>query len=178
MTHGRHMNEDELILSVIDKNDLAEDVRKHLETCSECQRQATEFETGLSGMGQLAQAYSPHPYRKIRFDSGPKPVFKKPLPALAAAFAIMLAIAGTWWLAPDDGLKTRTTAQLTLEMEQDTLLLEEVAEIVTLAEESYSPAIFTEANGHYSQEFMEFVIPFEDDRNEAMKTGFSRGIHA
>ena len=168
-----HLNEDMLIRLVIDPTDLPDSVRNHLDGCTLCRTNKIQFEQELAAFGRLAKSYAPIPRQKI-YPSQQEPgrfwhltPFKtgRGRLALAGCITIILLICGVWWQMPMNS-SIDTLKMLTVEEIIDEQPL--VAGIIPL-ENSHLTEIIKEvaydANGYLEDEFVEFVAPFEFERN-------------
>ncbi len=168
-TASDHLNEDLLIRLLIDPTDLPQSVRDHLDECTLCRTHKKQFEQELAVFGRLAKIYSPTPRQKI-YPSQPAgrlslfPTGWGRL-ALAGGLTIILLMCGVLWQLSRnpsiDLLKMPTIAEI---VDEPSL----VADIIP-SEDTHLTEIIKQvaydANGYLEDEFVEFVAPFEFDRN-------------
>lgn len=160
---GIHLSEDQILLSLVDGNDLSEDIKTHLLACPACRRKKTAFVLELDRLGEKAKYFTP--------DLKQKPVllFRKPrdsfprLPIFAAGVALVLIIALALSLVLFTDSSKQMTAQLSTEKEEYLYLLDEILE------EAYLPDHYLDitaaSNSYFDDEFVEFVVPLGDRFN-------------
>jgi hypothetical protein len=165
-----HFNEDQIISSVIDSENLSYELKGHISQCTLCQKQKDDLERELLTVGVLAKKYSHVSKKSIRFVH--EDLHKKSLhpwflsPSLAAALVIMLVI-GIWFFTP---VKVPDESQVTYtieEMERDEQIIYEIWDL----EEQTFAWDSSDTNGDISsyldEDFLEFVIPLEEENNSA-----------
>ena len=169
-----HLTEDMLIRLVIDPTDLPHSVRNHLDGCARCQTDKMRFEQELATFGRLAKTYAPTPRQKQYPSQQVSGRFERLIPfstgwsrlALAGGITIILLMCGLLWQismnSPVDTLKMPTVAEI---IDEQPL----VADIIP-SEDSHLTEIIKQVaydtNGYLEDEFVEFVAPFEFDRNQ------------
>lgn len=161
-----HLNEDQVIRSVVDENDLPAAARDHLSTCLSCKREKGQIEQELTSLGRMAKESAPLPRQEIRLP------FHKPRglwswrPALATGLAVVLLIAGIWWSSLVTTSKEKMTAQIILEAEKDRQLMAEIDALEEYVPSDFYPDISWESDPDYFDEFLEFVVPLEENQNK------------
>ncbi|QTA90670.1 hypothetical protein [Desulfonema magnum] len=167
-----HLDEDQLIWSVVDENDLAPAVRNHLSSCPVCQERKRHFEQELNNLGNMTKAFSPLPREK------PVPVvqiFRNWLrPAFVSGFALVLLIMGIWWSSPFPVSQENRMTQAVGEMEDDSQLVVEIRVVEEYALPDLYMDIAGESYGYFGDEFLEFVVPLEE--NQIRSTGSARPV--
>lgn len=172
----KHLTEDQLIVAVVDENDLDDEAWRHLNACGKCLEKKNECERELAVLGRMAEEYAPSAGTVWHVRSKPA-VFGAWRPAFAAAFTVLVLTAGIVWLKPFDhqtvenGNQKNNTA--VLETADDEQLLAEIQELENRAMVDFYSNIFGESSGYYDEEFIDFVVPFEDDQT-ADEIGFLR----
>ena len=172
-TASDHLNEDQLIRLVIDPDDLPHSVRNHLHRCARCQTDKIQFEQELAVFGRMAKTFAPTPCQKNYLSRQASGRFWQLTPfltgwrrlALAGGITIILMMGVVLW-------------QMSINSSVDTLKMPTIAEIideqpivadVIPSEDSHLIEIIKQVaydtNGYLEDEFVEFVAPFEFDRN-------------
>lgn len=157
---GMHLSEDQILLSLVDENDLSQEVRSHLLACTACQEKKTALISELEHLGQMAKDLAPLPRQK------PLPLVRESrhfsfrLRVLAAGFAVVLIIACLLSLVFFTDSSKQMTARLSTEMETDLYLVDEILEESTLPE--YYLDIAVTSYSYFDDEFLEFVVPLEE----------------
>jgi hypothetical protein len=200
--HIIHLDEDQLIRSLLDESDLAVSVQRHLSACSFCQKEKQQFSQKLTRLEEMTKDFAPLPRRKIVLS--PEPSFAEkfgffPLKrvAFSGGFAIVLLIMiGLWWSSPymtqkQDRQLAKTVEEMNTEEDrQFAKIIEEtdaenelpneiqVLEGYTLPE--FYMDVSGESYGYFGEEFLDFVVPLEENSNPAVgSVGFicSSGFH-
>ena len=159
-----HLDEDQIIRSVVDENDLAATVRNHLSTCVVCQVKKQQIEQELRSLGYMAKEFAPLPQQKVR------PFHKTSSlwswrPVFATGFAAILLIAGIWWYGLFTSSQEKMMAQIIRETEKDRQLMAEIQALLSYAPLDLYPDISTEFYDGYFDEFLEFVVPLEENQD-------------
>ena len=160
-----HLNEDQVIRSVVDENDLPATVRNHLSTCLVCQGKKQQIEQELSTLGRMAREFAPLPRREVRLP------FYKPRslwswrPVFVAGFAALLLIAGIWWSGVFTTSQEKMMAQIIRETEKDEQLMAEIYALEEYAPVDVYPDVSVESDIGYFDEFLGFVSPLEVNQN-------------
>ncbi len=160
-----HLNEDQVIRSVVDENDLPATVRNHLSTCLVCQGKKQQIEQELSTLGGMASQFAPLPRREVRL-----PVYKPRSlwswrPVFAVGFAAVLLIAGIWWYALVTTSQEKMMSQIMWETKQDEQLMAEIYALEEYAPVDVYPDVSAESDAGYFDEFLRFVSPLEVNQN-------------
>ncbi len=162
-----HLDEDQLIYSVVDQNDLPAAVQNHLFGCKECQEKKQQLEQDLSNMARLANELAPLPHRKIRPLPQDSHRHWNWRPVFVAGFTALLLIFGIWRSSQLTIYHEYQMTKLFREMEGDQNLMVEIQAL----EENAMSDIYLEISGEpysYSDDkFFEFVIPLEENQNTA-----------
>lgn len=160
-----HLNEDQVIRSVVDENDLSVAVRDHLSTCLACQRKKEQIEKELTSLCRMAKESAPLPRQEIRLPFH-KPRLWSWRPVFATGLAVILLIAGVWWYGLVTTSKEKMTAQIIGEAEKDRQLTAEIDALEEYAPYDFYPDISGESDPDYFDEFLEFVVPLEENQNK------------
>ncbi len=160
-----HLNDDQVIRSVVAENDLPPTVRNHLSTCLVCQGKKQQIEQELSTLGRMAREFAPLPRREVRLP------FYKPRslwswrPVFVAGFAAVLLIAGIWWYALVTTSQEKMMSQIMWETKQDEQLMAEIYALEEYAPVDVYPDVSAEFDAGYFDEFLRFVSPLEVNQN-------------
>lgn len=178
-----HLNEDQLICTVVDSNDSPRWARGHLNECGLCQANQARLENELSELGRLAEAYAPAP-RKKRYPAAPVSGHWRGYAnfrlgwrrlALASAFAMVLMALALFWQLPGDNAFDMRKVPTIADIMDDPPLGEDILP----SEETHLTEIIQEvaydANGYLDDEFVEFVAPFELDPDSDLETSDDNG---
>ncbi len=158
---GIHLNEKQLILSVIDAHDLDHVLVKHLAECSKCMSERKRLELELKKLGDMAKTLAPHPKRRplALFQERKNTRSFRLVPALGFAlilFLIFIVLPRTDKI--DDNI---IMADILLEMERDQQLLSEVRALEQSAFQGIFPEIDDELYENFDDDFLEFLVPME-----------------
>lgn len=93
----RHLNDDQIIVAVVDRNDLSPSQQNHLSTCSSCQKKKQALEQVLIRMGDLSHEWVPSPRRRFSLDLQKSPRFFRWQPVLLTGLAMVVFMLGIWW---------------------------------------------------------------------------------
>lgn len=166
MKHQRshHLHYDELLKSVVDPQDLAEDLRRHFEQCPRCRHAAQSLELRYTRLGRMARRMTPEPAQAFRPPQKTRPVSRwQSRPALAMGLAGALLLIVTLWWAPPFNSSQQTPQMLALNPEQELELMQQVDALVAdaLPPELQPLASITESNT--SEDLIEWVLPSIDE---------------
>lgn len=159
-----HLNEDQVIRSVVAENDLPATVRNHLSTCLVCQGKKQQIEQELSTLGRMAREFAPLPRREVRL-----PLYKPRSlwswrPVFVAGFAAVLLIAGIWYALVATS-QEKMMSQIMWETKQDEQLMAEIYALEEYAPVDVYPDVSAEFDAGYFDEFLRFVSPLEANQN-------------
>ena len=160
-----HLDEDQVIRSVVDENDLAARVRNHLSTCLVCQGKKQQIEQELRSLGRMAKEFAPLPQQKVRLPFDKSSSLWPWRPVFATGFAAILLIAGIWWSGLFTTSQEKMMAQIMRETEKDRQLMAEIQALEGYAPLDFYPDISTESYDGYFDEFLEFVVSLEENQN-------------
>lgn len=160
-----HLNEDQILLSLVDVNDLSGDRKSHLLACSVCQERKAALMSELEHLGEMARAFVPLPQQKpaLVIRESRHPGFR--LPVFAAGFAVVLVIACLLSLVLFTDSSKQMTARLSTEMEADLYLVDDILEESALPEYYLDMAVASYS--YFDDEFLEFVVPLEEEFNSS-----------
>ena len=181
----KHLNEDQIIVSAVDEDDLPENVKSHLKTCPLCQEERRILMSQLEEMGGMAKDLAPRPKAEpLVYPKpwGPKPWGPKPWdagawrriffrwPVFASGLACFLILAGIWGLMLLQGPQGKPQVR----MASDSSAEQSVAGVVfieDLLEESVLPEYYLDiavaSPEDFDDEFLEFVVPVEEADDSA-----------
>jgi len=160
-----HLNEDQVIRSVVDENDLPATVRNHLSTCLVCLGEKKQIEQELSTLGRMAREFAPLPRREVRLPFyKPRSLWSR-RPVFAVGFAAVLLIAGIWRYALVTTSQEKMMSQIMWETKKDEQLMAEIYALEEYAPVDVYPDIFAESDVGYFDDFLRFVSPLEVNQN-------------
>ena len=158
-----HLNEDQLLLSLVDENDLSEDIKNHLLGCPACRRKKTTFVLELDRLGEKAKDFAPDLKQNpaFLFQKAQNSFPRRPIFAVGLALVLITVLSLSILLFTDSS--KQMTAQLSTEKENYLYLLDEILE------EPYLPDPYLDitaaSNSDFDDEFVEFIFPMEDPVN-------------
>lgn len=168
---NNHLNEDQLIYSVIDSNNLSEELINHLSKCYFCREQKEYLEKDLSSVSVMAQKYTPVPERQMRYAEKDlireSPHLWNFRTSFAAAATMVILILGIWFISPFTITNNSQVTQLTEEEEIEEQLMAEIWDIEEDYLMGYSIATDEDSEDYSNEEFWEFLVPFEEEKNSA-----------
>lgn len=165
--NDKHLQDEQVLWAIIDRNELGEDVQQHLLLCQHCKGKVAQFSDDLQEFGDKARQAVPPYSRPIKLPAAKpsKAGFNGGwLPFFGAA-----AMAGLVVFFYFMGLNTITPAQFPPLQGQESLLEDEVLmrEISELVESPLSGDIYEiigENGSGDDEDFMDFIVPdFQDD---------------
>ena len=173
MSHekNRHLSEAEIIHAVVDEEDLSDDLKEHLSSCSLCSSDKERLGKELSRLGHLAVDFAPLPSSPVVLpDRGTGRPYRLRTwqwgSLLGAGVAVVMLLALFWGRAAVTLFPDKEHVQWAFETGQDEKLMTEI----NWLEEHALPEIYFELAGEstlgISEEFIEFVIP--STMNEAV----------
>ncbi|MFC1824575.1 hypothetical protein ACFL9T_17855 [Thermodesulfobacteriota bacterium] len=170
-----HPDEDQILRSLVDDHGLPEKTRKHLEDCEACRHLRSSFQSELEFMGKMAGECTPAPLKKPVLPE-PKPdrqqKYRLPVFAFGFAAAALVAVLSVFILFSDFSRELGT--DLAVKSEVRMHLLEDILNESELSE-NYLDITSTDVS-YFDDEFLEFVIPLEDEPDTARN--FLRGYQA
>ncbi len=165
-----HLNEDQILCSVVDEKDLTVNMQYHLSACPVCHQKKQQFGQELGRLGLMAKAFAPLPREKVRLLEKPGffekfgfyPIKKA---AFAAGFAVVLIMAGiTWQLGTFTDSQEKMMTHLVWEMEDDQQLMVEIRELEEYELPDFYLDIYGGSHGYFDEEFLNFVAPLEENQ--------------
>ena len=158
-----HLNEDHILVSLVDENDLPEDIKSHLQACSICQEKKITLISELENLGKTAKAFTPLPRQKpvLFLQKSRYYIFRRPV--FTAGFSIILIIMCLISFQLFTNSSKQITTRLAMETEEDLYLLEDILEESALPE--YYLDIAVTFNSYFDDEFLEFITPMEEESN-------------
>ncbi len=158
-----HLSEDQILLSLVDENDLSEDTKSHFLACPACRRKKATFVLELDRLGEKAKDFTPDlKQNSVLFSRKPRHFFPR-IPIFAAGFALVLIIVLALSLVLFTDSSKQITTRLAMETEEDLYLLEDILKESALPE--YYLDIAVTFNSYFDDEFLEFIIPMEEESN-------------
>jgi len=166
-----HLNENQLMQTIVDKTDLPDEWLAHLEVCADCRREKASVEKKLYQLHFLADQHLPVQKRNIRLpvrESAQSHSWFVGWQAAAgvAAVAVVFMFFISFW----QGYTTQqhSAHHLVLETQDTDIIMAEVDLMV----ESALPEIYLDICGEsvpgYDDQFMQFVVP--DDEIQFLTT--------
>ena len=164
-----HLNEDQVLLSLVDENDLPEEMGSHLEDCEACQDKRASLLSELGCLGKMAAEFTPAPRKRpiLPVRESERKKYHFPVFATGLASAVLLAFLCSVVLFSDPPEQIK--ANLSEKSEVRLHLMEEILEEPALSEHYLD--ITQTSYSYFDDEFLEFVIPVEEESNHL--EGFS-----
>jgi hypothetical protein len=153
---GMHVNEDRILLSIVDGDDLSEDMKDHLTACPLCRAKRMALTCDLERLGEMAKEFTPLPRK------GPVRPLWKPhrfplrLPVFAAGFAVVLVIACLWSLSLFTHPSKQRMPPVSTEVKADLSLIDDIVEGSDVPEYYLDIA---DTYGYFDDRFLEFLVP-------------------
>jgi len=158
-----HLSEDQLLFSLVDENDLSQDIKSHLWACPSCRQKKTAFELELDRLGERAKAFTPDPKQEPALLLQKSRAFFSRPAIFAAGFALVLIIVLASIIVRFTDSSKQMTARLSSEKEAYLYLVDEIVEEPNLPDLYLD--IIAASNNYFDDEFVEFVVPLEDQAN-------------
>lgn len=154
-----HLDEDQIIVSIVDEKDLPGDQKSHLEACPLCRERREGLMAQLEKVGSMAEALAPRP----RGISLPEPRVSWGLsfrwPVVASSLASLVIIAAVWGLMLFPGSQVEIAQG---PAEQPIVGMVSIDDILA---ESALPAYYQDmapvSFEYFDDAFMDFVVPLE-----------------
>ncbi len=158
-----HLNEDQILLSLVDENDLSDDAKGHITACQVCREKKTALMSELENLGEIAKDFAPLTRKKPVLVSRKSwhSVLRRPM--FASGFAVIFIAVCLLGLTLFIDSSKQITARLSTEAEEDMYLLEDILEKSALPE--YYLDITVTSNNYFDDEFLEFITPMEEESN-------------
>ena len=157
-----HLSEEQLICAVVQEDDLGQVAKNHLLACSRCKTEKERFEHDLNSLSRLAKDFTPKPVKRPAPDLKDKKMLRPFRPITAAGLAIMFLLVALWWTDPKEPLENTMYSQVLQEMEEDIDLMEKIEMLESLALSGMVMETNGEPYGQLNEEFLNFVVPFEN----------------
>jgi len=164
----QHLDEQQLIRSVVDASDLPDAVQAHLAECGRCLADRNSFELEMKTLGQKAEQLAPQPQRRIIL---PAPKTRKPFwnwlswPSLVAAAATVAAVLIlVWGTNLVRNPSEPGTENMTADMVESKKLMTEVNTLVDNALPPFYLVLSGENYADYNDEFYQFLIPTIEEK--------------
>ncbi len=153
----RHIEEDELIKSVIDEDDLADETREHLDSCHECGQARRRLERELMKLGEMAEMLTPSSRRRYQVPDVRAIEWKRPVFALG--LVLILAMTFTGWMVYTGDWSRPENPRFTYEYtDQKPEMPDEFSDRNHVLPVDYQ--FMTGDKIHYfDEEFINFVVP-------------------
>jgi len=170
-----HLDEDQLIQSVVDAADSPESVQAHLAECGQCTAGRNSFELEMTKLSQKAEQFVPKPQRRIIL-----PVQKSKNPfrnlwdwrnLVAAAVTVTAVFILVWGTNLVRNLSEPGVENSRAEMIEAERLMTEVNTLVDNALPSFYLVISGENKADYDDEFYQFLIPTVEDKTFSSDRG-------
>jgi hypothetical protein len=160
-----HLDEDQVIRSVVDENDLPATVRNHFSTCLVCQGKKQQIEQELRNLGYVAEECAPLPRREVRLPFYEPRGLWSWRPVFLAGFAAIVLMAGIWWYGLLTASHEKMMSQVILETKKDEQLMAEINALEEYTPVDLYPDISGEPDLGYFDEFLMFVVPLEENQD-------------
>jgi hypothetical protein len=166
--HVQHLNDEQLIQSVVDASDLPGSVQAHLAECGQCLAGKNSFELEMTTLSQKAEQFAPKPQRRIML---PAQKSKNPFRNLldwhnlvAAAATVAAVFILVWGTNLVRNLSEPGTENLKADMVESERLMTEVKTLVDNALPPFYLVLSGENNAGYDDDFYQFLIPTIEEK--------------
>ena len=164
----QHLDEEQLIQSVVDASDLPDAVQSHLAECNRCLAGRNSFELEMKTLSQKAEQFAPQPQRRIIL---PAIKTKKPFwnlldwhNLIAAAVTVAAVFILVWGTNLVRNPSEPGTEYLTADMVESKKLMTEVNTLVDNALPPIYLVLSGEKNADYDEKFYQFLIPTIEEK--------------
>ncbi|UCD31519.1 MAG: hypothetical protein JSV38_12090 [Desulfobacterales bacterium] len=158
---NRHLNMDQLLKAVIDKEDLTLSMQQHLGTCPQCATAKEKIEQPLQALSQMAEEVTPLTMRSIVLPekkTGWQVLGLRPV--LGIATAICLVVFVVWW--PGRFKPSHVANQqvvMNQELQEAEQLMIDVGTVVENALPQAYQDVLTVFETESEEDFMQFIVP-------------------
>lgn len=176
----QHLDEEQLIRSVVDAADLPESAQVHLAECNQCRAGRNSFELELTKLSRKAEQFAPQPQRRILLpvQKAGKPLrdlldWRNLVAAAATVAAVFILVWGTNLVRHP---AETGTENLTADMAAAERLMTEVDTLVDNPLPPFYLVLSGENKSGYDDEFYQFLIPTTADKtlsSDRVKKGTS-----
>jgi predicted anti-sigma-YlaC factor YlaD len=152
-----------MLQAVIDDTDLSALQQQHLAECSQCRSHRERLENELAHLGQMAERYAPEPLRRITVahDKVRSPFSIRGFVFSAAAVAAVIVVVwATFLIRNQQESRVGNLAQNMVEAER---LMTEINVLVENALPQVYLDIAADTNLNLDEEFIDFLIPTNED---------------
>jgi hypothetical protein len=164
----QHLDDEQLIQSVVDASDLPGSVQAHLAECGQCLAGKNSFELEMTTLSQKAEQFAPQPQRRIML---PAQKSKNPFRNLldwhnlvAAAATVAAVFILVWGTNLVRNLSEPGTENLKADMVESERLMTEVKTLVDNALPPFYLVLSGENNAGYDDDFYQFLIPTIEEK--------------
>jgi hypothetical protein len=164
----QHLDDEQLIQSVVDASDLPGSVQAHLAECGQCLAGKNSFELEMTTLSQKAEQFAPQPQRRIML---PAQKSKNPFRNLldwhnlvAAAATVAAVFILVWGTNLVRNLSEPGIENLTADMVESERLMTEVKTLVDNALPPFYLVLSGENNAGYDDDFYQFLIPTIEEK--------------
>jgi hypothetical protein len=164
----QHLDDEQLIQSVVDASDLPGSVQAHLTECGQCLAGKNSFELEMTTLSQKAEQFAPQPQRRIML---PAQKSKNPFRNLldwhnlvAAAATVAAVFILVWGTNLVRNLSEPGIENLTADMVESERLMTEVKTLVDNALPPFYLVLSGENNAGYDDDFYQFLIPTIEEK--------------
>ena len=165
-----HLTYDDLLRTLVDRNDLGAGASAHLDSCPRCQNQARQLARRYTRMGQLARSLAPGPSGAFRLPEqrtfGSRWQFKS---AMAVGLAGMLVFFFTVWWPRFFDAPGQTPPDVAHSIEADERLMAQIDDLVEDAlPEGYQELAMINGTDitDLSEDLIDWIVPSIDETTE------------
>ena len=168
-----HLDEDQIIVSIVDENDLPKKLKSHLDACPVCQEGKKALMAQLEEMGRMAKELAPRPQGIVL----PEPKVSWGLsfrwPVVASGLASLVIIAAVWGLMLFRGPQMEMAPGFAGQQVVGLVFIEDILEESALP--SYYLDIAVASFEYFDDDFMDFIAPMEgSDENTLENTSSNK----
>ena len=156
-----HLNEDKILLSLVDKNDLSEEMRNHLEDCKACRDKRASLLSELECLGKMAGEFTPEPRKRpiLQVQETRRKRFHFPVFATGLASAVLVVFLCSVTLLSDSPEQMKTGLSVNSGVRLH--MMEDILEEPVLS--GHYLDITQTSSNYFDDEFLEFVIPVGEE---------------
>jgi len=170
--NDQHLDEDRIIVSMVDENDLSRKDKSHLENCPACRERKGALMAQLEGMGHMAKELAPRP----RGISLPEPKVSWGLsfrwPVVASGLASLVIIVAVWGMMFLGGPQMEMAPGSAGQQVVGLSFIDDILEEPVLP--AYYQDIAVASFEYFDDAFMDFVIPLEGSDEDTLENTSSK----
>lgn len=156
-----HLDEEQLVLSLVDEDDLPETRRKHLRDCPACLKKKKSLTAELDHLGKMADEFAPVPNRRPNVEFPEPRRLSSRIPIFAGGLAVSVLIVFLFGLVLfTDTSRRHIDAGQATQKDAGLHLVGELWDNSTLS--VYYRDMAPGSYSYFDNDFLEFVAPLEE----------------